>query len=140
MVFLLLKGVLEAQPHNNQLQYSLKPSRMRKQELKPSRITHSMGPNVASEFIPLCEKNRFTPRVSVCMFFQLLALSPSLRSMCLFSLSVLHSCPQVCCSLSPLPLGSLPQPTQLLQCPPSLPLLGQGSRNQDWSHVPTYWG
>lgn len=88
-----------------------------------------MGPNVASEFIPLCEKSRFTPRVNVCMFFQLLALSPALRSTCLSSLSVLHSHPHVC-SLPPLPLGSLPQPTQLLQCHPSLPLLGQGSRNQ----------
>lgn len=102
---------------------------MRKQELKPSRITPSMGPNVASEFIPLCEKSRFTPRVNVCMFFQLLALSPALRSTCLSSLSVLHSHPHVC-SLPPIPLGSLPQPTQLLQCHPSLALPGQGSRNQ----------
>lgn len=139
MVFPLLKGVLEAQLHNNQLQSSLKPSRMRKQELKPSWITPSVGPNVASEFIPLCEKSRFTLRVSVCMFFQLLAPSPSLRSMCLSCLSVLHSCPHVC-SLPPLPLGSLPQPTQLLQCHPSLPLLGRGSRSQHCSHVPACWG
>lgn len=126
MVFLLLKGDLEAQPHSNQLQSSLKPSGMRKQELKPSRITPSVGPNVASEFIPLCEKSRFTLRVSVCMFFQLLALSTSPRSMCLSSLSVLHSCPHVC-SLPPLPLGSLPQPTQLLQRHPSLPLQESGA-------------
>lgn len=144
MIFLLLKGVLEAQPHKNQLQYSLKPSSMRKQELKPSRITPSAGTNVASEFTPLCERSRFTqketsPRVSACMFFQLLALSPSLRSMCLLSLSVPHSYPHVC-SLPPLPLGNLPQPTQPLQCHPSLPLLGQGSRNQHCSHVPAHCG
>lgn len=70
-----------------------------------------------------------SPRVSACMFFQLLALSPSLRPVCFSSLSDLPSCPASVFPFSS-PLRSLPQLTQprpLRHCP-SLPLPGQGSK------------
>lgn len=115
MVFPLLKGVTGAHPPSNQLQYSLKPGSIRKQELKPSRTICSMGPNMASQFTPPFERSRFTqkknsPRFSAYMFFHPLALSPSLRSVCFSSLSDPPLC-LMCVLPSFSPLGSFPLPT-----------------------------
>ena len=108
MIFLLFKGVLVA--------HSLRPGGTRKHELRPSRITPSVGPNMASQFAPLYDRSGFTqqensPRVCACMFFHPLAPSPSLRSVCFSSLSDLPSRPaRVLPSSSP--RRSFAQPTQ----------------------------
>lgn len=94
-----------------------------------------MGLNVAFQFPSPYERSSFTQkenslRVSAWMFFQPVALSPSLRSMCFSGLSDLPSCP-ICV------FPSSSSPRSLLQ--PAQPHLSFVQQVLVKVHIKNYW-